>query len=111
MITTDDPREQAKQMFQEARQALAAHQDQVLARVHVGLLAAFDLDPVARDAVWRDLRWELLGELDHQLPLRNLKAALLEQALREARSALKHPDETTVDLEALFTRMDLLLGS
>jgi hypothetical protein len=109
ILVPDDPREQAQQMARELRQDVAVKLDAFLERVHVVVHAMCELEPRARDVVWRDLCLDFFQEWDPQVPLRKLEAALLRQHLREAVSLLAHPDESAVDREAFLQKVAPLI--
>ncbi len=92
----DDPVEQAKRCFADARLAFATDVDTILAEIR-----AF-VDQLPDDAFTRQTRYDQWVQLRRVVlekfatPMRSLEAALLRQLVTEAHELLTHPDEAPV---------------
>ncbi len=110
--------DQLEQADAEARHRFAADVDQILGEIHayVERLPADTFERVSRHEAWCDVHRVVLEKFAQ--PVRSLEVtllrqevALLTQLLELARSVLQHPDESSVDPEALVTRITQALGN
>lgn len=94
----DDPREQIRQLYAEARREFARDVDALLLEVRVFSASLGDaLGEISREEALRALRKVVLEKFDERLPVRPLADPVLQQLVREAYEAFLDP-ESRVDL-------------
>lgn len=91
--TRDDPREQIRQLYADARREFARDVDGLITELQVFSASVGDaLGEISREDAVRGLRRFVLEKFDERLPLRPVADPVLLQLVREAYELLTVPD-------------------
>lgn len=89
----EDPREQLRQLYADARREFARDVDALIAELQVfGASVGDALGEISREDAVRGLRRFILERFDERLPLRPVADPVVLQLLREAYELLTVPD-------------------